>query len=65
MPKEVPGFRDNLERLDAAFPGRELVKKVELAGWLGISTKQMSRMFELPPGQLVTKVAIARELAKA
>lgn len=64
MPREREGYRENMERLDAAFPGRELIKKVELAGWLGVSTRQLARMLELPPGQLVTKVCIARELAR-
>ena len=27
MPREKPSYRDTLDRLDAAFPGKELLKK--------------------------------------
>lgn len=63
MPKEKPGYRDNLERLDAAFPGRELIRKSELAGWLGIDKRSVERNFDLPPGIYVSKVCVARMLS--
>lgn len=62
MGREREGYRDNLERLDAAFPGRELIRKSEVAGWLGISKTTLRERFALPPGQYVSKVAIARAL---
>lgn len=34
MPVEHPDYRLYLQRLDERFPGRELVGKVEIAGWL-------------------------------
>ena len=64
MPKEREGYRDNLERLDAAFPGRELLRKSEVAGWLGISKTTLRERFDLPPGQYVSKATVARELAR-
>ena len=63
--KEHPDFREYLMRLDAAFPGRELVAKVEIAGWLGISTRRLRERYDLPPGQKITKTAVARALTKA
>lgn len=63
MPREKELFRVNLERLDAAFPGRELIAKSEVAGWLGISKSTLLRRYALPPGQLVTKTAVARALS--
>ena len=63
VPREKPLYRDNLERLDAAFPGRELIRKSEIAGWLGISKTTLRERFDLPPGQYVSKVALARALA--
>ena len=63
VPREKPLYRDNLERLDAAFPGRELIRKSEVAGWLGISKTTLRERFDLPPGQYVSKVAIARALS--
>lgn len=65
MPKDHPDFREYLMRLDAAFPGRELVGKVEVAGWLGISTRRLRERYDLPPGQKITKTAVARALTKA
>ena len=59
MPRENPDYRDTLERLDAAFPGREALTKAEVAAWLGISTKTLKRRYNLPPGNN-TKVQIAR-----
>ena len=63
MPREREGYRDLLERLDTAFPGRELIGKSEVAGWLGISKSTLQRRYALPPGQLVSKTAVARAVA--
>ena len=63
MPREKVDYRDYVARLDAAFPGRELVAKSEIAGWLGISKRTLLRRYELPPGQYVTKTALARALS--
>lgn len=63
MPREKVDFRTYLERLDAAFPGRELITKVELAGWLGVSKSTLLRRYSLPPGQYVTKTAVARAMS--
>jgi len=62
MPREREGFRDQLERLDAAFPGRELIRKAEIAGWLGIDKRALERNFKMPPGVYISKVAVARML---
>lgn len=48
--------------LDKAFPGRELISKVEAAGWLGISKKTMAGKYRLPPGNLVSKAVLIREI---
>lgn len=63
MPREKEMFRVHLERLDAAFPGRELIAKSEIAAWLGISKSTLQRRYTLPPGQLVTKTAVARAIS--
>lgn len=39
MPREKELFRDNLVRLDAAFPGRELLPLKEAAEYVGVSYK--------------------------
>lgn len=63
MPREKEMFRDNLERLDAAFPGQEMIRKGELAKWLGISARTLARIYDLGGGQYVTKVRAAREMS--
>lgn len=63
MPKERPDYRDNLERLDAAFPRREMIRKGELAKWLGVSVRTLARIYDLGGGQYVTKVRAAREMS--
>lgn len=39
MPREKELFRDNLVRLDEAFPGRELISLSEAAVYAGITYK--------------------------
>ena len=63
MPREKTDYRDYVARLDAAFPGRELVAKSEIAGWMGISKRTLLRRYDLPPGQYVTKTALARAMS--
>lgn len=63
MPREKIDYRTLLERLDQAFPGRELISKCEVAGWLGISKSTLLRRYDLPPGQKVTKTSVARAVA--
>lgn len=64
MPKEKADYRDLLERLDQAFPGRELLKKKEVADWLGCSVVTVQRRYDLPGG-LVTKTQVARAVSSS
>ena len=65
MPKLSEAYQDLMERLDGKFPGRELVRKGEVAEWLGISKSTFRARYKLPPGQYVTKSAVARALEKS
>jgi hypothetical protein len=51
-------------RLDQDFPGRELISKAEAAAWLGISKKTLAKRYTLPPGSLVSKAALIKELIR-
>ncbi len=62
MPREREGYRDLLERLDMAFPGKELLSKTEIAAWLGVSVSTVSRRYKLPPG-MVLKTTLARAVS--
>ncbi|MBO7668347.1 MAG: hypothetical protein J6T26_07785 [Firmicutes bacterium] len=61
--EETQEYRDVLERLDAAFPGRELLTKAEIAGWMGIHISTVTRRFRWPRG-LVAKTTVARAISE-
>lgn len=64
MPREKADFRDLLERLDTAFPGKELLEKQEIAAWLGVNPRTVSRRYNFPRGK-VTKTAVARAVSSS
>ncbi len=63
MPRESEAYRDHLERLDAAFPGREFLTKNDIAAYCGCNRTTVWRRLDLPAGK-VTKVTLARRLAR-
>lgn len=46
MPREKPLFRDNLDRLDVAFPNKEILKYQDIADYLGVSKVTVKRKFQ-------------------
>lgn len=62
MAREKADYRDYLERLDKAFPGKELLTRTELAIWAGVSVKTLTKRYDWPKG-LVPKVRVAKDLA--
>lgn len=62
MPREKQGYRDTLERLDTAFPGRELLTRGEIAAFLGMHPRTVKRKYDFPPGK-VPKTTVARMVA--
>ena len=60
--REKPDYRDLLMRLDEAFPGRELLTKSDVAGWLGVAPKTVSRRYGWPRGK-VSKTQVARSVS--
>lgn len=43
MPREKPLFRVNLDRLDAAYPGKEILSIRDVADYMGVSVKSVQR----------------------
>lgn len=62
MAYERPDFRILLERLDVAFPGKELLEKKDVAAWLGVDPRTVARRYKFPRGK-VTKTQVARSVA--
>ena len=67
MAREKDGFRETLDRLDESFPGREVIKRKELAEFLGVSNSTIVRHFKNEYNQRLQgypKVVIARALVE-
>ena len=67
MAREKEGFRETLDRLDAVFPGKEIVKRSELATFLGVSKCTIIRRFKNEYNRRLQgypKVVIARALVE-
>ena len=67
MAREKDGFRETLDRLDELFPGREVIKRRELAEFLGVSNSTIVRHFKNEYNQRLQgypKVIIAKALVE-
>lgn len=63
MPREKEGFRDNLERLDQAFPGREIISAADVADFTGLHITTVRKIYPIKPRIGISKVALARALS--
>lgn len=66
MPREKPAYREILDRLDEAFPGRELIQQKELAKFLGVDVRTVKRHYsecKIKQHSGYCKTKIARALA--
>lgn len=48
MPREKELYRDNLERVIAKFPEREIIPLKDAADWLGIDQRALQRIKDTP-----------------
>ena len=67
MAREKDGYREQIERLEAAFPKREIIKRAELAQFLGVSVSTVQRQFKEEYNKRMkgyTKVMVARALVE-
>lgn len=46
MPKEKQSYRDNLERIIAFYPGKEMLNISEVSRFLGLSRYAVKRRFK-------------------
>lgn len=47
MPREKELFRDNLERLDKAFPNKEILDLAEVANYLGVCRRTLVKHLKI------------------
>ncbi len=70
MAREKESYRDNLARLDAAFPNKELLKFPEVVSFLGIDRRLVEKKFGSKFQKIgrniriICKADLARELCK-
>ena len=60
MARERPDYRDLLERLDRAFPGREMLTRDDLASFLGVSRQTVYNRYSFPSRVKISKTQAAR-----
>ena len=65
MPREKELFRENLARIDAAFPGKEILFITDLKKYLGVkSPKTVRRLLKMPRNEKsLTKCQLASRLS--
>ena len=61
MPIEKDCYRDNLERIVAAFPNKELLRVFEVAKFLGLERHTVSKYFTFKNGYISVST-LAREM---
>lgn len=62
MPREKESYRDNLERIDSAFPNKELLKKTDVAKFCGINYHTVGKRFDFTDNY-ISKAKLARQLS--
>jgi AraC-like DNA-binding protein len=65
MAREKPLFRVNLDRLDAAFPNKEVLSLKDIADFTGKSVRTITRKFKTNPDiGGISKTVLANRLAQ-
>lgn len=62
MSREKENFRDQLERIDKAFPNKEILSRKDVSKFTGICYSKVGYHFTLSKGK-ITKVQLAREMS--
>lgn len=62
MSREKELFRDNLERLDVAFPNKEMLSQIEVANYCGMTSHTVTKHFHFK-NHYISKTVLARELS--
>lgn len=63
MAREKEAYRDNLERICAAFPNREVLTVAEVARYLGKDRRTLQKWLPFQKGIGISVVVLARHLS--
>jgi hypothetical protein len=70
MAREKESYRDNLERLDKMFPGKEMLSTVDVAMFTGMARTTVLKMYSFKDTRnksntthRISKAVLARELS--
>ena len=64
MAREKENFRDNLERLDRAFPETEILTVKQVCAYTGFrSPNTVKKHYPFQKGGYISKVALARAMS--
>ena len=63
MPKEKESYRDNLERIDAAFPDKEMLTITDVSVYIGMCRRVTKKMFSFNRFNFISKATLAREMS--
>ena len=70
MAREMLSYRDNLERLDKMFPGKELLSTVDVAMFTGMARTTVLKLYSFKNTRnkrntthRISKAVLARELS--
>lgn len=63
MPREKEAYRDNLERILAAYPGREVLTLQEVSRYLKKDPRSVKRIFPFKPGLGISVATMARYMS--
>ena len=63
VPREKLSYRDNLERLDESFPGREMLTVTDVSNFTGVCRRVAKKMFSFNQNNYISKATLAREMS--
>ena len=63
MSRESEYYRDNLARVQEAFPDKEVLTVTDIAKWWGVKGVTVSKHLQLYKGEYITKATLARKMA--
>lgn len=63
MPREKECFRDNLERIDRAFPGKEMLSVADAMSFLGMCRNTVRKYYVTGKIPYISKADLARAIS--